>query len=89
LPETFVVHAAYPNPFNPVTNIRFDLPADGMVNVSIFNIRGQQVETIVQEELAAGQHIIPWSAAMLPSNLYFYRVQYGGQTSTNKVLLIK
>ena len=89
LPETFMVHAAYPNPFNPVTNIRFDLPAAGLVNVSIFNIRGQEVKTLVQEALPAGEHIVAWDAAGLPSNLYFYRVQFDGQTATNKVLLIK
>ncbi|NQT62884.1 MAG: T9SS type A sorting domain-containing protein [Candidatus Marinimicrobia bacterium] len=89
LPMTFKVYAAYPNPFNPVTNIRFDLPSDGMVNVSIFNIRGQLVETLVKEELTAGHHNIPWTAARLPSNLYFYRVQYDGHAGTNKVLLIK
>jgi len=72
-----------------VTNIRFDLPADGMVNVSIFNIRGQRVETLVKEELTAGHHNILWTAARLPSNLYFYRVQYDGKTTANKVLLIK
>lgn len=89
LPQAFVLHAAYPNPFNPVTNIRFDLPADGMVQVKIFNIRGQRVETLVNEELTAGQHLIPWTAADLPSNLYLYQVQYDGQVKTNKVLLIK
>ena len=89
LPETFKVYAAYPNPFNPVTNIRFDLPSEGLVNISIFNIRGQLVETLVEEELMAGHHNIPWTAANLPSNLYFYRVQYDGHVGTNKVLLIK
>ncbi|NQV30924.1 MAG: T9SS type A sorting domain-containing protein [Candidatus Marinimicrobia bacterium] len=89
LPETFVLHQAYPNPFNPETNIRFDLPADGLVNVSIFNIRGQKVETLIQEHLPAGQHVIPWAAGGLASNLYFFQVQYAGQTLTNKVLLIK
>jgi hypothetical protein len=88
-PESFLVYAAYPNPFNPVTNIRFDLPAAGMVNVSIFNLRGQHVETLVEEELIAGQHVIPWTATDLSSNLYFYQVQYDGQTRTNKVLLLK
>ncbi len=89
LPETFKVYAAYPNPFNPVTNIRFDLPSDGLVTVSIFNIRGQLVETLVKEKLTAGHHNVSWTAAGLPSNLYFYRVQYGNHTGTDKVLLIK
>ena len=89
IPESFVLHHAFPNPFNPETNIRFDLPAEGLVNVSIFNIRGQKVETLVQEHLPAGQHVISWNAGDLPSNLYFYQVQYADQTLTNKVLLIK
>jgi len=89
IPEIFALHQAYPNPFNPVTNIRFDLPADGMVNVSIFNIRGQALETLLQQEMSAGRYVIPWNATGLPSNLYFYQVQYDGQSQTNKVLLIK
>lgn len=89
LPKEFALYEAYPNPFNPVTNIRFDLPEDGLVTVSIFNIRGQLVETLVQEELSAGQHIIPWAAQQMPSNLYLYQIQYAGKTKTNKVLLIK
>jgi len=89
LPKDFVLHEAYPNPFNPVTNIRFDLPVDGMVTIRIFNIRGQLVETLVQEEMSAGRHVIPWVPGSMPSNLYLYQVQYDGQTRTNKVLLIK
>lgn len=89
LPKEFALYEAYPNPFNPATNIRFDLPADGMVTLRIFNIRGQLVETLVQEELQAGQHVIPWAPQQLPSDLYLYQIQYAGQTKTNKVLLIK
>jgi len=89
LPKDFVLHEAYPNPFNPMTHIRFDLPATGMVHIRIFNIRGQLVETLVEEDMPAGRHVISWAPEGLPSNLYLYQVQYDGQTRTNKVLLIK
>ena len=89
LPRSFEVHDAYPNPFNPVTLISFDIPRAGNVNVTIYNLLGEQVAALVDGKMTAGWKRIPWNAGNLPSGIYFYRVRYDRQTFTNKLMYIK
>ena len=83
---------AYPNPFNPTTNIRFDLIDDAAVTISIFNIRGQHVATIVDCDLDKGSYVFPWSAAntngtQLPTGVYIARMQVKAKEN-NKVSVL-
>ena len=88
-PRKFRLHSAYPNPFNPVTVIPFDIPWNGYVEVSIYNVRGEQVRILHQGVTQAGRKALVWNAAGLPSDLYLYRVSFDGQSETGKVLLLK
>ncbi|MCD4827912.1 MAG: right-handed parallel beta-helix repeat-containing protein [Candidatus Cloacimonetes bacterium] len=78
-----------PNPFNPSTTINYSLPADGHVEVSIFNVRGQKVATLVDERLQAGEHAITWEAGGFASGIYLCRMQTAGSVITHKLLLLK
>ncbi len=89
IPASFMVYDAYPNPFNPVTIIYFDLPKNGLVDVTIYNIRGEKVTTLVHDVRKAGTISLPWNAIGNASGVYLYRVTYGDQTVTKKVLLLK
>jgi len=83
-----------PNPFNPTTEIHFELDQPGMVRVSVYDISGRLVETLVQEHLEAGTHTRLWegrdlSGRQVPSGSYFLRLQSGQHTVNRKMLLIK
>ena len=85
----------YPNPFNPATTIRFDLPQEGKVKLAIYNIRGQKVKQLVHDLVAAGSHQIKWNGKdegnkQVASGVYFYRLEVAGKkTLTNKMLMLK
>lgn len=84
-PRSFELHGNYPNPFNPTTNIRFDLPMDAQVEVDVFNIVGQKVLTVPSQQLPAGSHhTISIDASGLSSGVYIYRVT--AQTHQSKLM---
>ncbi len=89
LPTAFRLDQNYPNPFNPTTTIRFDLPMRSKVRLLIFNVLGQQVEELANEEVNAGQFQKVWNAAKFPSGVYFCRMVAGTFTATRKILLAK
>jgi subtilisin-like proprotein convertase family protein len=94
LPSVLALNGNYPNPFNPVTKISFDLPRDTKVNLEVYDIRGHQVQTLVSETLVAGQHVVMWkgtdhSGHQVASGTYFYRLRVDGQSLTRKMLLLK
>lgn len=78
-----------PNPFNPETTIRFSLAADSPVRLDIFNIRGQRVETLVNDRLKAGSHELVWDAVEMPSGMYLYRLSTDEKTFTRRMVLMK
>lgn len=80
---------SFPNPFNPRTTLDFKLPAEGFVNLSIFNSRGQKVEVLVNATMSDGVHRVEWDAEDLPSGLYFSRLTADGSTRTHKMMLLK
>lgn len=79
----------YPNPFNPSTNIEFSIPNSGIVNLTVYNILGQKVATLVSKKLSVGQHSVNFDASRLSSGVYIYRLEHGGQTQIKKMTLIK
>ncbi len=88
LPTTFDV-GAYPNPFNPSTTLRFTLPADAHVTLTIYDALGRKVAHLLDERRSAGTHQVRWEARSLPSGLYLYRVQAGAEVRTGRVVLSK
>jgi hypothetical protein len=88
LPTEFAVKANYPNPFNAKTMINFDLPKDSDVNINIYSITGQLVETI-SGQFEAGSRSITWDASDVASGIYFYKVSAGDFSQTMKMTLLK
>lgn len=88
LPTEFSVKANYPNPFNAKTLIGFDLPSDSDVNISIYSITGQLVETI-SGHFEAGTRSVTWDASDVASGVYFYKVSAGDFNQTMKMTLLK
>ncbi|NUO19054.1 lamin tail domain-containing protein [bacterium] len=85
----FALHQNYPNPFNPETSIRFDLVENSLVNLTIYNVAGQEVATLVNGNLTAGSHTVNFDGANLTSGVYLYRLTAGEFTSTMKMVLLK
>lgn len=89
LPQEFKLHQNFPNPFNPETVIKFDVPQSTQVEISIYNILGQKVAELLNEELAAGYHSIKWDASKFSSGIYFYHLRAGNKVLVKKSLLMK
>ncbi|GEM_PF-1620568 len=89
LPTEFTVAQNYPNPFNAMTRINFTLPTEANVNINIYNVAGQLVESIDRGEMAAGYHTVVWDASDIASGIYFYRVVAGDHSKTMKMTLLK
>jgi len=93
-PFEFALHQNYPNPFNPETNIQFDVAENSDVNVSIFNIMGQKVATLVNGNMDKGIYHIKWNGLSdkgiaLPSGMYFYKMKTPEYQSVKKLVLVK
>ena len=93
-PFEFALHQNYPNPFNPETNIQFDVAENSDINVSIFNIMGQKVATLVNGNMDAGIYHIKWNGLSdkgiaLPSGMYFYKMKSPEYQSVKKLVLVK
>jgi hypothetical protein len=87
--ESFALYQNYPNPFNPNTTISFSIPNSAKVELKVFNLLGQDIVTLVNQEKPAGTYEITWNAANLPSGVYFYRLQAGSFVQTRKMILLK
>jgi flagellar hook assembly protein FlgD len=88
------LHNNYPNPFNPETSINFDLAGTSNVELSVYNILGQKVTTLVNEVRGPGKHTAIWSGLdendmAVSSGVYFYKLQAGTYTYTKKMILMK
>ena len=88
-PARFVLEQNYPNPFNPVTTITFDLNEVGYVTLSVYNVLGQKVITLVDENLTAGSYNVKFDARNFPSGTYFYELNVNNQRSIKKLTLMK
>ncbi len=89
VPKTFSLSQNYPNPFNPVTTIRYGLPKATYVRLTLYNISGQRIETLVDEHQEAGYHEVSWSAEGLANGIYFYRIEAGEFIQTKKMIVLK
>ncbi|MCE1163785.1 MAG: carboxypeptidase regulatory-like domain-containing protein [Bacteroidetes bacterium] len=96
IPLGFNLEQNFPNPFNPVTNIKFGIPANGFVKLTVYNILGQETATLINETMSAGSYEVSWNASAYPSGVYFYRMQFrsvsgitGDFIQTRKMALIK
>ncbi|HLF20799.1 MAG TPA: T9SS type A sorting domain-containing protein [Bacteroidota bacterium] len=89
LPEEYDLRQNYPNPFNPSTKIEFTLPHESNVTLTVYNLLGQAVATLVNENLKAGSHAVNFNASKLSSGIYFYRITAGSFVSLKKMVLLK
>jgi hypothetical protein len=79
----------YPNPFNPLTTINYELPATNYVELSIYNLLGQKVATLVSENQKAGEHQVKWDASAFASGIYYSRIEAGVFQDVKKLILIR
>lgn len=89
IPAVYKLYGNYPNPFNPSTVIKFDLPEDARVSMTIFDISGRELASLKKEFLKAGSYGYEWNAAGYSSGVYFYRLQTDRFADTRKMILIK
>ncbi|MBD3166993.1 T9SS type A sorting domain-containing protein [bacterium] len=89
LPGRFTLHQNHPNPFNPATEIRFDLPVPEFVTLEVHNILGQRVQTLVHRRMEAGYHAVAFDASRLAAGVYIYRLHAGEFRSVRKMVLVK
>ena len=87
--NNFRLEQNYPNPFNPTTNIGFRIANFGFVSLKVYDIIGNEIATLVNEEKRAGEYEIEFDATGLPSGIYFYKLKAGGYIETKKMVLIK
>ena len=89
LPSGFRLEQNYPNPFNPSTIITYSIPRGSFVTLKIYDILGNEIATLVNEEEPAGNYKINFNGNRLSSGVYFYRIQAGDLIATKKLILIK
>jgi hypothetical protein len=94
VPNTYHLFQSYPNPFNPVTTIRYDLPEDELVNITIYDIIGRQVKILINSSQTAGYKSIQWNATNnqgqpVSAGLYLYTIEVGDFRQTKKMVLLK
>jgi len=88
-PKSYALYSNYPNPFNPTTTIRYALPEDSRVEVSIYNTLGQKVTTLVNDQQSAGEYRIQWQPLDLPSGVYIISFGAGDYHQIRKMLYVK
>ena len=94
IPKEFSLSQNYPNPFNPKTRIQFDIPISSHTTVVVYDLLGNKVATLIDENVMPGRHTLSWNAVddfnrKLPSGIYFYQIQAEGFIDTKKMLLLK
>jgi photosystem II stability/assembly factor-like uncharacterized protein len=89
IPYSFKLYDNYPNPFNPVTKIKFDLPVNGNVKLKVYDITGKEVEILYDGILNAGSYEQQWNANRFASGVYFYRIEAGDFLDIKRMVLIK
>ena len=87
-PEKFIAYSNYPNPFNPITNINYELPEKGNVMIEIHNIIGQQVTEYIGLDILPGYYSFTWDASNFPSGIYYYRIFYNNILIQNKKMAL-
>lgn len=88
-PNDFSLNQNYPNPFNPTTSIQFSIPSESRVRLSVFNVIGEEVAEIVNNNLSAGIHTVEFNASNLNSGIYFYKIEASNFIEIRKMMLVK
>jgi hypothetical protein len=89
VPLETVLDQNYPNPFNPETNFAFRISGDGLVKLSIFDVLGREIATIVNEPMEPGSYSVRWDASKAPSGVYYFRLTAGTFTDVKKMILLR
>ncbi len=89
VPNAFSLSQNYPNPFNPMTKIKFNVSKASNVNITVFDVLGRHITTLVNEKLNAGEYETEWDAINMPGGIYFYRLETDDFTETKKMILVK
>ena len=94
IPIHYALHNAYPNPFNPLTTINYDLPKSSFVRIDIYDLMGREIKTLVNENMVAGYRSIYWNATNnlfqpVAAGLYIYTLRAGDFMKTKKMVYIK
>jgi hypothetical protein len=89
VPKVFALHQNFPNPFNPSTKIKYDLPKGSIVRLTIYDITGREVEVLVNEFIAAGYHEVTFDSQNLASGVYFYKIDAGVFSDKKKMIVVK
>ena len=88
-PGEYKLSQNYPNPFNPTTTINYTIPADGFINLSIYNPLGQKAAELINGTVKAGSYRVDFNAAGLSSGVYYYRLEADGYRETKKMILLR
>lgn len=88
-PEAFTLEQNYPNPFNPSTRIAFTLTKAGFATLTVYNILGQKVATLIHQQMPAGEHEVDFDASQLSTGVYFYRLEAGNNAAVRKMMVLK
>jgi len=89
IPEDFSIHSIYPNPFNPVTSITYGLPENTAVHITVYDLGGTQITTLVRSFQIAGYHTIKWDASSYPSGVYLISIENAVYKQTQNAVLLK
>ena len=94
LPSKFILYKNHPNPFNPTTTIRYDLPKNELVNISVYDMKGRMVKTLVNGSQNTGHNSVKWNGTndkneQVAAGLYIYTLQVGEFRQTKKMVLLK
>jgi hypothetical protein len=89
IPEAYALNQNYPNPFNPETRITYSIPENAKVTLKVFNLLGQEVATLVNQDQTRGNYVALFEANKLATGVYFYRLEAGKFAETKKMLLMK
>ena len=94
IPDSYLLHQNFPNPFNPKTKIRYDLQKSGFVNIDIYNVIGKHIKSLINEKKEVGYQSVNWngtdaSGRSVPAGMYIYTIQTDDFSSTKKMILVK
>lgn len=89
IPTVFKLYNNYPNPFNPQTSIKYDLPINAFVKLNVYDILGQYVTSLVDQQKTAGRYEVTWDARNYASGTYIYKLEAGDYTDVKKMILVK
>ncbi|MEA3500442.1 MAG: choice-of-anchor J domain-containing protein, partial [Candidatus Marinimicrobia bacterium] len=89
IPINFALKQNYPNPFNPLTTIEYSIPQNSFVKISVYNLRGEKIKTVVNENKIAGNYSVIFDGSNFASGIYFYKIEAENYSNTKKFILMK